>query len=44
MEIPAGYIIDELPKSAKVAYNETDGYFEYLIAKDDNNVQLRSHI
>ena len=44
MEIPTGYVIDELPKSVKVAYNETDGYFEYLIMKDENNVQLRSHI
>ncbi|MBS1932609.1 MAG: transglutaminase domain-containing protein, partial [Bacteroidetes bacterium] len=44
MEIPKGYTVDELPKSTKVSFNETDGFFEYLILKDDNNIQLRSHI
>jgi uncharacterized protein DUF3858/transglutaminase superfamily protein/uncharacterized protein DUF3857 len=44
MEIPGGYVVDELPKSAKVAFNDTDGFFEYLVAKDDNNIQLRSRI
>jgi hypothetical protein len=44
MEIPTGYVVDELPKSAKVAYNETDGFFEYLIVKDDSNIQLRSRV
>ena len=41
MEIPAGYQVDELPKSTKVAYNETEGLFEYLIQKVDNNIQMR---
>ena len=41
MEIPAGYQVDELPKSTKVAYNETEGLFEYLIQKTDNNIQMR---
>jgi len=44
MEIPNGYTVDELPKSVKVAFNETEGFFEYIIAKDDNNVQLRSRV
>jgi hypothetical protein len=44
MEIPNGYVVDELPKSTKVSLNETDGFFEYLIAKDDNNIQLRSRL
>ncbi len=44
MEIPKGYQIAELPKSAKVTFNENDGYFEYLIANDDENIQLREHI
>ncbi len=44
MDIPAGYVVDELPKSAKVAYNDNEGFFEYLIQKDENGVQLRSHI
>jgi hypothetical protein len=41
MEIPAGYQVDEMPKSARVAYNEGDGMFEYLIQKGETNVQMR---
>jgi hypothetical protein len=44
MEIPKGYVVDELPKPTKVSLNETDGFFEYLIAKDDTNVQLRARV
>ena len=41
MEIPKGYTVEELPKSSKVAYNEKEGYFEYLIQKNDLGVQMR---
>jgi hypothetical protein len=41
MEIPAGYQVDELPKSVKVAYNENEGSFEYLIQKNEHNIQMR---
>lgn len=44
MEIPTGYVVEELPKSVKLAYNGNEGLFEYLIAKDENSVQLKSHI
>jgi len=44
MEIPAGYVVEELPKSSKVAYNGNEGFFEYLIQKSETNVQLRTHI
>lgn len=44
MEIPSDYVVDEVPKSAKVLLNGTDGFFEYLTAKDDNRVQLRCRI
>ncbi|HLK31417.1 MAG TPA: DUF3858 domain-containing protein [Puia sp.] len=44
MEIPNGYVVDELPKSVKVAYNDNEGFFEYIIQKGENNVQLRTHI
>jgi hypothetical protein len=44
MDIPAGYIVDELPKSVKVAFNGTEGLFEYLIVKQDNIIQLRSRV
>src|SRR5258708_4824515 len=44
MEIPQGYIVDELPKSAKVAYNGNEGFFEYGIQTSESSVHLRTHI
>ncbi|MBE7170566.1 MAG: DUF3857 and transglutaminase domain-containing protein [Williamsia sp.] len=44
MEIPAGYTIDEMPKSTKVSFNENEGMFEYIIAKTDTHIQLRSRV
>lgn len=44
MEIPDGYIIEELPKSCKVSYNEDEGSFEYRIEHDQSRIQFRSHI
>lgn len=44
MEIPNGYVVDELPKSARVSYNTDEGFFEYLIQKSDQLVQFRSRI
>ena len=41
MEIPEGYMVEELPKSSRVKFNEDEGMFEYLIRKDDKYVQLR---
>lgn len=44
MEIPEGYVIDEVPKSSRVSYNENEGFFEYLTQKNENSVQLRTRI
>ena len=44
MDIPAGYVVDELPKSAKVLFNTDEGFFEYLIVKDEHQIQFRSRI
>ncbi|PWT72195.1 MAG: hypothetical protein C5B59_16360 [Bacteroidetes bacterium] len=45
MEVPAGYTVDELPKSVKVLFNQNQGFFEYIIEKDNNNnIQLRTHV
>jgi len=41
MEIPKGYQIDELPKSARVNFNEDEGMFEYLISADKELIQMR---
>ncbi|HYF30674.1 MAG TPA: transglutaminase domain-containing protein [Chitinophagaceae bacterium] len=44
MEIPNGYDVDELPKSARVNLNDDEGSFEYLISKSGNNIMLRSRV
>jgi Domain of Unknown Function with PDB structure (DUF3858)/Domain of Unknown Function with PDB structure (DUF3857)/Transglutaminase-like superfamily len=44
MDIPSGYTVDEIPKSVKVSLNGTEGFFEYQIEKNENNIQLISHI
>jgi hypothetical protein len=43
-EVPADYTVEELPKSAKVSFGESDGFFEYLIDKSENTIRLRSRI
>lgn len=44
MQIPAGYEVDELPKSTKVALNEGEGAFEYIMVKNENMIQMRSRV
>jgi hypothetical protein len=44
MEVPEGYEIAELPKSARVSYNGTDGSFDYLVDKTADHIRLLSHI
>lgn len=44
MEVPKGYVVDELPKSARVNLNENEGMFEYIITNRDGIVQLRSRL
>jgi hypothetical protein len=44
MDIPDGYVVDEMPKSAKVLLNDNEGSFEYIISKDDQQIQFRTHI
>ncbi|MBC8035481.1 MAG: DUF3857 domain-containing protein [Chitinophagaceae bacterium] len=44
MEIPAGYEVEEIPKSVKMSFNDTEGYFEYLVQKEVGHVQLRSRV
>lgn len=41
-EIPEGYTVDEMPKSLKASYNVKEGFFEYLIRRSGNNIQLKS--
>ncbi len=44
MTVPDGYVIEELPKSAVVKFNENEGIFQYLIQQTDNNIQFRSRV
>ncbi len=44
IEIPKGYAVDEMPKSTRVNYNDTEGMFEYIIQKSANSLQMRVRI
>lgn len=44
MEVPKGYKVEELPKSARVNLNEADGMFEYIIAEGSGRIQLRCRV
>ena len=45
LEVPQGYVVDELPKSIIVKLNEEDeGSFEYLISQSGGNISFRSRI
>jgi len=41
MEVPEGYVVDELPKSAAARYNDDEGLFQYMIQQSDNTIQFR---
>src|SRR5262249_26117839 len=44
MDIPEGYVVDELPKQTKVLFNDNEGFFEYLISNSGDMIQFRSRI
>jgi hypothetical protein len=44
MEVPEGYVVDELPKPAIARYNENEGQFQYLIQQVENHIQLRCRV
>ncbi len=44
LAVPAGYTVEEIPKSAKVQFGETDGFFEYMIDKSGETIRLRSRL
>lgn len=41
MEIPKGYVVEEMPKSTRVMLNEDEGMFEYIIGISGDHIQLR---
>jgi hypothetical protein len=45
MDVPAGYVVDELPKQVVVKLNEQDdGMFEYRISQSGETISLRSRL
>jgi hypothetical protein len=45
MYVPAGYVVDELPKSLRVALNEQkEGSFDYLISQSEGVISMKSQI
>jgi len=44
MELPEGYTVEEMPKSARVAYNGNQGSFEYLVQQNGDLLQLRARV
>lgn len=45
LEVPKGYVVDELPKSMVLKLNEQDeGIFEYRISQSGDNISFRSRI
>lgn len=44
LDVPEDYVVEEVPRSAKVNLNDTDGFFEYLVENAGTAVRLRSRI
>ncbi|MBC7652508.1 MAG: DUF3858 domain-containing protein [Deinococcales bacterium] len=44
MEVPKGYMVDEMPKSTRVKLNENEGMFEYIAVNNNGTIQLRSKL
>ena len=41
IEVPAGYVLEEAPKSTKVNLFDDEGFFEYMVSTDGTRVMLR---
>lgn len=45
LEVPEGYVVDELPRQAVVKLNEEeDAVFEYRISQSGNSISMRSRV
>ncbi|QEC66900.1 DUF3857 domain-containing protein [Panacibacter ginsenosidivorans] len=44
MEIPKGYRIEEIPKSARIKLGNDAGMFEYLLDQSGNRIQLKCRL
>ncbi len=43
-QIPAGYVVDDLPKSARIKFNDDEGMYEYLIQASPTSIMLRNRL
>jgi hypothetical protein len=41
MDIPKGYKVEEMPASTRISLGEKDGFFEYVIEKNGDTIQLQ---
>ena len=41
LDIPKGYTVDEMPASKRISLNDNDGYFEYILEKNGDIIQLQ---
>jgi len=41
MDIPKGFLVDELPKSTRIKLNENQGLFEYVVQQNPDNIQMQ---
>ncbi|MFW2475901.1 MAG: transglutaminase-like domain-containing protein, partial [Sediminibacterium sp.] len=44
LEIPKGYSVDEIPKGARINFNDGEGIYEYLISKQDSIIKIRTKL
>ncbi|RYY70602.1 MAG: DUF3858 domain-containing protein [Chitinophagaceae bacterium] len=44
IDIPTGYVLDEVPQSTRVSLNESEGSFEYIISKNEQSVTLNTSL
>ncbi|MBI1341329.1 MAG: DUF3857 domain-containing protein [Terrimonas sp.] len=45
LDIPTGYVLDELPKSTKVLYDEKgNSFFEYILSESNGSISMRARI
>jgi hypothetical protein len=44
LQVPEGYVVDEMPKSTRVSFNGDQGLFEYLLEHQGEMIQLRCRL
>lgn len=44
MEIPSGYVLDEIPKSIKSVFNEDEGTYDFIVKSFPSMLQIKSKL